>query len=164
MTSIITMIKQMNILWVVVTSLLFSGCTSPPSVAPLLQVAEQAILNESGRIDEDIAIEQTHADQTLTILEEAYRRDLEQVDTLTPEWVQEATAVYVAAREAVLQNQADQINVHRIRADNLRSAALATRRARRLIEQQDRLLHGVVGDDLSDLLNELDNLRGVNNP
>lgn len=133
------------------------GCSTPPSVAPLLRVTERALIEESDRLAQDAARDQANTRQVLGSLEDAYRRDLEQVEALTPDWVLEATTVYVAARDAVIRNEESLARERDIRVDNLRAAATATRRAIRLIEQQDGLLRGVTGDELNQLLDSLTN-------
>lgn len=131
------------------------GCSTPASVSPLLQVTERVLLGESDRIGRDIAIEKAHTDQTLSMLASAYRKDLDEAEALTPAWVDEATSAYVAAREAVIENETKRIAAHQTRAENLRSAMLAARRARQLLDRQDQLLQGIVGDDLTRLMNDL---------
>jgi hypothetical protein len=129
-----------------------NGCTSPPSVAPLLRVAERALLDESGRLKDDVGRYTTYTRQSLRSLEDAYNQDLDQSESLTPDWVREATSVYIMAREAVVSHQHALAQEHHARAGNLRAAASATRRAIALIEQQDKLLHGPLNEDLRRLL------------
>ena len=133
------------------------GCSTPPSVAPLLRVTERVLVEESGRLAEDAERDGAYTRQVLGSLEDAYRRDLEQAGELTPGWVLEATMVYVAAREAVVRHEQSLARERGNRADNLRAAAAATRRAILLIEQQDGLLRGVAGEELSQLLAGLSN-------
>jgi hypothetical protein len=71
--------------------------------------------------------------------------------------VLEATTVYVAARDAVIRHEQSLTRERDNRADNLRAAATATRRAILLIEQQDGLLRGLAGEELSQLLDGLSN-------
>jgi hypothetical protein len=147
----------LGIVLLAVTAL--AGCATPRSVAPLLRVTERALIEASQRLAEDAERDREYARQTLGSLENAYRQDLEGTRELTPAWVLEATAVYVAAREAVLEHQQALATERDIRADNLRAAASATRRAIVLTEQQDGVLRGVVGDELAELLNRLDRTR-----
>lgn len=134
-----------------------AGCATPPSVAPLLRVTERAMLEESGRLAGDTERDRAFTRQSLGSLEDAYRRDLEQVGELTPQWVLEATAVYVAARDAVVRHEQELAREREIRADNLRAAAAAARRAILLTEQQAGLLRGLAGDELTQLFGALDN-------
>ncbi len=143
-----------NRLWVwpaMMLAVLLTGCATPPSVAPLLRVTERALAEESGRLARDVQRDRAYTRQVLGSLEDAYRRDLEQVDGLTPQWVLEATAVYITAREAAVRNEQALALERDNRADNLRAAAAATRRAILLIEQHDGLLRGVAGEELSQL-------------
>ncbi len=141
---------------VLMALLLAGGCTSPPSVVPLLRVTERALLDESARLTSDAERDNAFAQQSLLTLEDAFSQDLEQVQTLTPDWIREATSVYVTARETIVRHQRAVAQERLDRADNLRSAASATRRAIALIEQQDTLLHGVVNEDLRRLLSAAD--------
>ena len=159
MTSIITRGKCLGGLLLYGVSLGASGCTSPPSVTPLLQVAERAILEESQRVSLDVERDKAYTRQTLSSLEDAYNRDLSEAEALTPAWVREATHVYVVAREAVLEHETVLADERDARVENLRSAASATRRAITLLQRQDQLLRGVMGDDLGRLLDQLDSLR-----
>ncbi len=136
----------------VVTALLIGGCTSPPSVTPLLRISSQALTREAARLDEDATRDAQHVRQSLSLLDNAFDQDLDQTDTLTPDWVREATRVYIAAREALVLHGQALTAERRARADNLHAAASATRRAIELIEQQDRLLNGVAGGDVRRLL------------
>jgi hypothetical protein len=133
-------------------SLIVGGCTSPPSVTPLLRVTERALISESARLNDDAERDSQYARQTLRSLKDAYDRDLEQADGLTADWVRDATSVYVAAREALLRNEIARAHERRQRSDNLQAAASATRRAIGLIEQQDKLLNAVAGEDIRRLL------------
>lgn len=74
---------------------------------------------------------------------------------MTPAWVLEATTVYVAARDALIRHEQSLAQERGNRADNLRAAAAATHRAILLTEQQDGLLRGVAGEELSRLWNGL---------
>jgi len=133
------------VLWLV-------GCSTPPSVAPLLRVTERALLQESQRIRDDIRRDTEQTRGTLQALEDGFNQDLEQVQALTPQWVREATAVYVAARETIVRYQNRVAQDRHRRADNLQAAASATRRAINMLEQQDRLLDGVIDVDLRRLI------------
>ncbi len=164
MTSTRTSTKYYGIALVLIAALFALGCTSPPSVTPLLRVTEQALLEESNKLSRYVERDHAYTRQSLGILEDAFHRDLMQTDTLTPQWIREATAVYVTARESVLKNEATLVREHETRAKNLSDAALATRRAIAMIEKQDGLLRGVMGDDLQRLLDGLNDLRKDPNP
>lgn len=137
---------------VVVCAILAGGCASAPSVAPLLRITEQALNREAARLEEDALRDAQHIRQTLRSLEDAFHQDLDQAELLTTDWVREAIGVYVAARETMLRHEHTLAAERRTRADNLQAAASATRRAIQLIEQQDRLLDGVVGEEFRRLL------------
>lgn len=152
-------LKHISALLLLIGIAIAAGCTSPPSVAPLLRVTERALLEESDRLGQSVERDKDYTRQTLRVLEDAYHRDLMQADELTPQWVREAISVYVAARESLLEHEMTLIREHETRAENLRDAALATQRAIALIEQQDNLLRGVMGEDLQRLLDSFDTLR-----
>lgn len=128
------------------------GCSAPPSVAPLLRVTDRALHDEAGRRVQDTERDRAYLRQSLDALEDAYERDLAEAPELTPQWVSEATAVYVAAREAVLENEHAMIRERETRAENLTTARAALDRAINLIEEQDRLITDVVGEDLRRVL------------
>jgi len=143
--------------WIFVLAvLMMTGCTTPPSVAPLLRITERALHEESLRIQDDTRRDSERMRGALESLEEGFNRDLEQKETLTPDWVREATTVYIAAREMVVSHQNALTQDRIIRADNLAAAASATRRAISLIEGQDRLFDGVMDEDLRRLLSVTD--------
>jgi hypothetical protein len=132
---------------------LSSGCTSPPSVAPLLRVSERALLREADQQAIDAERDAEQLRQTRRSLEQAYNRDLTQTPELTAQWVREATQVYVSAREALVRHENALSLERQTRVENLKAAASATRRAIGLLEQQDKLLAGAMGEDLRRILN-----------
>ncbi len=144
--------KTLSLLATVVVALIAGGCASPPSVTPLLRITERALMRESARLNDDADRDAEYARQTLRSLEDAFDRDLEQADGLTADWVRDATSVYIAARETLLRHELALARERQARSDNLYAAASATRRAIGLIEQQDKLLNGVVGEDIRRLL------------
>lgn len=152
MKSTVTPPRYGCLLTLILLASLTGGCASPPSVVPLLRVTEHALINEAARLNNDAARDSAHIRQTLRSLQDAYDQDLSQTNELTAGWVREATGVYVAAREAVVRHELVLAQERQAREDNLRSAAAATRRAINLIEQQDKLLNSVAGEDLRRLL------------
>lgn len=134
-------------------ALFLSGCSTPPSVAPLIRVTERVLLEESQRLARDAERDRVYTDQLLRSLEEAYGRDLEEAPGLTPAWVREATTVYVAAREAIVEHRDHLAQQRNDRIDNLNAAASAARRAVALVEQQDRLLGAAADPGLQRLIN-----------
>ena len=128
--------------------LLLAGCTSPPSVAPLLRSAELALTEEARLLADDAARDAQQLAQTQATLAEAYAADLRECPQLTAPWVREATDVYVAAREELIRHDAALTQQRQTRADNLRLAAQAQQRAIELLEKQDQLITGVTGTDL----------------
>ena len=133
-----------------------TGCSTPPSVAPLLRVAERALIEESERLEADARRDAEQMRGDLATLEDGFNRDLEQAEALTPQWVREATSVYVSARETVVRYQNAQIRDLNNRADNLKLAASATGRAISLVERQDRLFDGVLNEELQRLISVTD--------
>ena len=116
------------------------GCTSPPSVVPLLDVVEQALRHEATLVHEEADREAQTVSQTRTALDHAFDADLQAQSSLDEAWVRDAVRVYAAAREAVVRHELDLRNARNQRADNLLAAADAQRRAIELLQQQDELI------------------------
>ena len=119
---------------------LVAGCTSPPSVVPLLEYTAAAIEAEAAQLVNGSAVERERVAHAERSLDAAFAADLRETDTLTIDWVSEATAVYVAAREALIRHELELQRQREARAEQLRSAALAQRRAIELLQQRDRLI------------------------
>lgn len=137
---------------VAVAVVLMGGCASPPSVTPLLRVSEAALLAEAARLNEDATRDAQWIEQARDALEQAYDADLAQTAELSPAWVREATQVYVAAREALVRHELALRQERAQRAQNLRAAAEATRRATAILQQQDALVTGLAGGDAWELV------------
>ncbi|MEO1235554.1 MAG: hypothetical protein AAFX76_02070 [Planctomycetota bacterium] len=128
-------------LWCVGLASLMAGCGSPPSAVPLMRAVRQALADEAEAVETaDAARDRRHLDRLRADLREAYRADLDEAEALTPAWIDEATVVYVAAREALLRHELELENRRAIRAENLRLAARAQTQAIANLEHQDRLL------------------------
>ena len=124
-------------------ALCLTGCTSPPSVAPLLRVTHEALLAEAERVSADTDRELAYVDQHRDALSDAFDADLaarEASDGLTGQWVRDAVAGYVAARDGLAAHELAVRQRQDAREDNLRTAAEAQQRAIELIEQQDALI------------------------
>lgn len=145
MTTPATLRKCILLVLLFVFSCLHLGCASPPSVAPLLRVTQTAIEAEAAQLEADAHRDAQWIDQTRTALAQAYEADLAQTSDLSPQWVRDATSVYVAAREALLQHEMNLREQRLQRAANLRAASQATQRARAILEKQDALLTQLVG-------------------
>lgn len=118
-----------------------SGCGSPPSVVPVLRIVESALEQEASRVQSvDAARDQQFFASTRRDLEAAYRADLNETSSLTPDWIESATLVYVTAREQLLRQELQRAAQRDTRAENLRTASAAQSRAISILEQQDRLL------------------------
>ncbi|MEM1027673.1 MAG: hypothetical protein AAGJ38_06290 [Planctomycetota bacterium] len=129
--------------------LLLSACGSPPSVVPVLRVVEQAMLDEADRLKQfDTERDQQLLDYSRERLRQAYLADLQSRQTLDPAWIESATDVYVAAREALAWQEIDLARQRQTRQDNLRDAAEAQAQAIAILQQQDRLFQQTVGIDL----------------
>lgn len=135
------------------------GCTSPPSVMPLLNATQQTLEREAERLTVDTDRDAEWIEQARLSLEHAYEADLHDVDALTPEWVGSATQVYVSAREALVRHESTLREERHRRAENLQAAAEATRRAAAMLQQQDRLWLDAVGGDGWSLLDSFSNRR-----
>ena len=141
-----------RVIGVSATLMLAPGCASPPSVAPLLEASRAVVAREAARVREEAALDAAQADATRRAMSAAYDADIEARiagdEGLDPQWVREATAVLVEAREAVTRHEAARLAERERRAADLESAASATARAVRLLEQRDRLLAGPGGWDV----------------
>ncbi|MFP4144565.1 MAG: hypothetical protein ACLFV3_05430 [Phycisphaeraceae bacterium] len=131
------------------------GCASPPSALPLLEVARQTMREEADRLEAEIERDRQWTHQVRQQLEQAYEADLAEREDLGPDWVSEATAVYAAAREAMVRHEVKLEQERRARAANLRDAAEANRRATELLQQQDELVRQLAGTDGWALLEQL---------
>ncbi|MEX0775198.1 MAG: hypothetical protein WD042_05730 [Phycisphaeraceae bacterium] len=129
---------------IVLLALLVPGCTTPPSIAPLLRVVDQALADEAAHLDADAARDAAAMQQSRAMLADAYEADLKQTADLSPQWVLDATDAYVAAREIVLRHEFDLQAQRRQRADNLAAARQAQQRAMQLLERQDELVTGAM--------------------
>lgn len=124
-----------------------AACTAPPSVSPLLRMAEEAMRAESQRLAADVERDVQRIDQTRAALAAAFDADLRQRDALDARWVTDAAEVYAAAREALARHEMALRRERDQRAANLHVAANATRRAVQLIERQDALITRTLGTD-----------------
>jgi len=148
-TRIIVLPKAIAVSALALAAAASGGCGSPPSVIPVLRVVERVLADEAQHIVEADALRDRHSlDQARRSLSDAYRADLAETETLSPHWVQQATDVYVAAREALLRQEFDLARQRGVRIENLRLAAEAQSRAIAILQQQDRLLMQTVGLDL----------------
>ena len=121
------------------------GCTAPPSVVPLLDASRRIVLAEAQRIEAGGAIDEQSIEQAKLVLADAFEADLAQQDALDAQWVREATVVYVAAREQLVEQAMRLREQRRVRADNLRAAAEAQQRAVALLQRQDALITQTTG-------------------
>ncbi len=125
------------------------GCGSPPSVLPAMRVVEATLRAEADRLEAGQAqrdgqyLQQARAD-----LARGFGDDLRAAEALDVEWIDRATRVYVAAREALLRQELALARQREVRAENLRLAAAAQARAMAVLQQQDRLLQRTLGLDL----------------
>jgi hypothetical protein len=130
-----------------VTALMLSGCTSPPAVIPLLEIVDRQLQAEAQLLGQDAERDAEAVRQMRLNLASGFEADLRQRESLSAEWVRSATDVYVAARDAVTRHELDLERQRRQRADNLRAASEAQRRAMLLLLQQDRLIVDTLGLD-----------------
>lgn len=133
-------------MWAVVLAV--GGCATPPSVAPLLHVAQRAVREEATWQEADLVrdLEQVEADRRM--LATAFEKDLQARETLDTAWVRDAVVVYTAAREELMRHEAALREARLRRADNLRTADEAVGRALWLLERQDALLEQSVGGNV----------------
>lgn len=117
-----------------------NGCASPPSVAPLLGVAESAIAEERRHLTDDDARRAAWIGHQRSALAAAFTLDLaERGEAIDPAWVGEGVSAYVAAREALLRHEITLAQQSELRRENLDRAAAVLRRAAAILQQQDRL-------------------------
>jgi len=114
--------------------LLIAGCSTPPSVMPLLDITSGVLRDEAARLKGDAESAQRRLDAERASLAAAFERDLEQRDALDTDWVADAVSVYVAARDALTRHGHDLAEAYAARIDNLAAAREANRRARTLLE------------------------------
>ena len=140
------------------------GCSSPPSVVPLMRAAEQTLNEERRLVDEDRARRTALFERRRDALAAGYEADLAERETLDPAWVLEGTRAYTAAREALLRHEMELERRATIRKQNLELAGAALERGVALIQQRDRLLERlpVLGEWTglrSSILREQENAR-----
>jgi hypothetical protein len=127
---------------------IIAGCGAPPSVVPLLSVSASAIEREARLVEEDALGDEQATDAARQRLTLALQADFAQRPDADQAWLLSAAKGYAAAREALAQSLAQQRRTRERRAQNLRDAAAAQRRAISLIQQQDEILHRGTGIDL----------------
>jgi len=125
-----------------------AGCTSPPSVTPLLRIVDGVMREEAQRLSEESARDKQSVDQARRMLEAGFEADLRERGVLEAPWVRDAVAVYAAAREELALHEMRVAMERQQRATNLLAAASAQRRAIELIEGQDALLLRATGLDI----------------
>jgi hypothetical protein len=113
-----------------------------------MRVANQAMQREIKHIEQARHRTEDVLKQRQAALKAGYDADLADRDQLTRTWVKQATAGYVAAREALLRQAMQQKRRQTQRIDNLEAAGHAQRRAINLIEKQDQLVQRALGGDL----------------
>lgn len=134
-------VVAMGVLLSVIVSV--PACRAPRSVDPLLAVTDR-ILDETARqLAVDAQLDQQRHEQTLRSLDHAYRRDLEQRDDLTAQWVWQATAALTAARDAVQQQRYDDMGMRARQQANIEMARHAVGRARSLLGLQDQFVEQI---------------------
>jgi hypothetical protein len=119
------------------------GCASPPSVLPLIRIADRALAEESQNLDADGRRIAAWLDQQRQSLADALEADVRAQAGLDAEWVMTGTQAYAAAREALLRHELSLELQRQRRRQNLQAASAALQRAAGLIEQQDRLLEPI---------------------
>jgi len=124
-----------------------SGCATPPSVDPLLDVVDGALKQEAALVTADAARDGEALAQARAGREAGFEADLRQRQTLEAEWVLSASRLYAAALVELGRHEARLADQRRVRLENLAVAREAQGRARELLAQQDALL-GALGLDL----------------
>jgi hypothetical protein len=117
-----------------------AGCSSPPSVVPLLRGVQRGLIRERQHLAQDSQRSDAIAQAQLDSLEQAFVADMDGRQQLDRAWVTEHTQAYVLARDAVLRQRMNHQAAYRQRRENLDLAIAVQDRAISLIEQQDALL------------------------
>ncbi len=120
-----------------------AGCASPPSVVPLLQVVDQALVGEQDAIQTEVRRQAARSEQDRLSLDDAFEADLADQAELDHQWVADHARVYAVARESLLREQFAQQQTLATRQENLALAREAQARAVRLIQRQDQLFRDV---------------------
>jgi len=131
----------------IVGSFVVGACTAPPSVAPLLRVAERAMVEEAAHVEGDATRDAAQLRQMRAALTAGFDADLAANESPSAGWVKGAAEGYAAAREELARHEAALRVERETRADNLRAAAEAQQRAISLIERQDELITRTIGLD-----------------
>lgn len=118
--------------------LALGGCTTP-SVLPLLRLGQEAMEAEARHLADERQRDAALLTERQRALSAAFDADLRQRPDLDAEWVRQAAAGYVAAREALLRHDEAVARERAQRAANLQVAAEAQARAIALLELQDGL-------------------------
>jgi hypothetical protein len=129
--------------WLLIAGAGLTGCASPPSVIPLIQVANQAIAQERQLLDVDAKRMSQSLQEQRDSLASAFEADLRAQQTLSAAWVTEGVQVYVAAREQLLRQQLDLQRAADLRRDNMAAAQEVLARAVGLVQKQDQLFEVV---------------------
>jgi len=127
-----------------VVTLAGTGCSTPPSVEPLLSVSQRVMLAEAQRVEADTQRDEQRVRQSLSALEAAFAADLEQRDGLDPAWLMSAVSGYTAARESLVEHRIQLQRERQTRARNLRQAAALTDRAVGMLQRRDALVDRVL--------------------
>lgn len=135
--------------------LALSACTTPPSVSPLLRLAQRAMHAEADRILADTERDAERFERVRASLSAAFDADLRQRGELDAAWVRDAAEVYAAARAALARQEAALAHARDQRARNLATAAAATGRALRILERRDALVTGATGVDLWEMVDRM---------
>jgi len=135
---------NMRLKWAGVTLALATGvtggCTTPPSVAPLLRVVNQALQQEASYLQAEETREMQRLAQARAAIEAGFVADLNQQAQPDKPWILDAARAYTAACEELVRQDATLHKELAQRADNLQAATTAQQRALNILEQQDALL------------------------
>jgi hypothetical protein len=116
------------------------GCSTPPSVPLLVNVAGKVIQQEQQHLADDSQRLSGWYDQQRAALTAGFNDDLAARGELDAEWVARGANVYVTAREMLLRHELESQQRIETRRENLRLAGEALGRATIVMQQQDQLL------------------------
>lgn len=119
---------------------LVGGCSTPPSVPLLVNVAGKVIQQEQQHLSDDSQRLSQWYTQQRSALEAGFNADLAARDQLDADWVAQGARVYVTAREMLLEHELETKRQIELRQENLRLAGESLDRAAIVLQQQDQLL------------------------
>ena len=131
---------------------LFSGCSSPSSVLPILEHVNVVLDEQIRFVDHQLEKEKIYLAQVRDSLRQGFQNDLdEHASDLEREWVWEAVQVYAVAIESLKTHELEQQQRIASQVERIKKAKQAQSKAISLIKLQD----GAIQEILSASFNKL---------